>query len=166
MARNEIVWLLDDDLIIDDHTLFIHRSYHFALKDARPVLRPHESNVAEPQYFQMPFEICAQPADWDKLRVWLSFAGASCRREDWQGVGGIDLRYGDAMGFADLDLGIRLWQSGCQVMQIDGICVHVDDRETGSHRNRFIHTKREHHNGKLFMEKWGLDEAAKYGVTP
>ena len=165
-AKNPVIWLLDDDLVIDDHTLFILRSHHAMLEYARPVLCAHTANVAEPQYYQMPFGIDAQPEDWDKLRVWSSFAGMSLWKRDWARVGGIDEIYFNAMGFADLDLGIELWKSGCQVMMIDGICVYVDDRETGSHRDRYIHTYREHHNGNLFMEKWGLDEAAKYGVTP
>jgi hypothetical protein len=165
-AKNPLVWLLDDDLVVDDHTLFIVRSYHACLEETRPVLCAHTANVAEPQYYQMPFGIDAQPEDWDKLRVWSSFAGMSFWKRDWETVGGIDKRYNNAMGFADLDFGIELWKSGCQVMMIDGICVFVDDRETGSHRNGFIHTYREHHNGNLFMEKWGLEEAAKYGVSP
>lgn len=166
MAENEVVWLLDDDLIIDDHTLFILRSYHAALEGAKPVLCPHTANASEPYHFQNPFQIDAQPEDWDKLRVWSSFAGMSFWKRDWQACGGIDERYNNAMGFADLDFGIKLWTVGCQVMMIDGITIFVEDSETGSHRDRFIHTTRPHHNGFLFMEKWGLEEAAKYGITP
>lgn len=166
LAENELLWLLDDDLVIDDHTMFIMRSYHALLKGVRPVLCPHTANPQEPYHFQAPFSIITQPADWDKVRVWTSFAGISMAKVDWLAVDGIDEIYCNAMGFADLDLGVKLWKSGCQVMLVDGITVFVDDRETGSHRDRFIHTVREHHNGNLFMEKWGFEEAAKYGITP
>jgi len=166
LSLNEVIWLLDDDLVIDDHTLFIMRSYHALLEYARPVLCPHLANPQEPYHFQNPFSINVQPLDWDKLRVWSSFAGMSFWKDDWKACGGIDEIYNDAMGFADLDFGIKLWKVGCQVMMVDGMTVFIDDRETGSHRDRFIHTMREHHNGNLFMEKWGLEEAAKYGIEP
>lgn len=159
----EVVWLLDDDLMFDDHTLFVMRLYHMFLADSRPVVYPHYADAREPHHYQAPFDFQPQPVDWDKTRHWPAFAGMSIRYEDWQAVGGVDEIFDTAMGFADLELGIRLWQDGCQIILADGMCCFIDDRETGSHRDRFLF---DHRNGKLFMEKVGLEMAAKYGITP
>lgn len=164
---NEVIWLLDDDLIFDDHTLPILRIYHNLLQEYRVVLVPHYADRREPWHYQNHFPFQVQPVIFDKLRTWCSFAGTSLQKRDWDAVGGIDLRYNNAMGFADLDLGIMLWKDGCNVSLADGISCTIDDSETGSHRDRFVHVKgTKHRNGMLFMEKWGQEEAAKYGVTP
>ncbi len=164
-SNNEIIWLLDDDLIVDDHTLFILRQYFMLRPDDHIVLRAHEANESDPVHYQAPFSFSPQDWTWDKMRVWPSFAGLSLSREDWDLVDGIDEEYDRAMGFADLDLGLRLYNAGCNVTQVDGISVFIEDSETGSHRGYFLHLDgREHRNGNLFMDKWP-DEYAKYGIS-
>lgn len=165
-AKNEIVWLLDDDLIIDDHTLFIHRLYHHLLPNCRLVVRPHDANPQDSVHYQAPFPFVPQNWSWDKIRNYPSFAGISLAKSLWNEVGGLDEDYDGAMGFADLDLGMRLWQVGANITQVDGCTIFIDDRETGSHRDRYVHWgDRQHRNGNLFMEKWGEEESAKYGIT-
>jgi glycosyltransferase involved in cell wall biosynthesis len=160
-VTGDVLWLVDDDLVFDDHTLFILRLYHMLLADARPVIVPHYADKDEPWHYQNPFPFQPQPPTWDKLQTWVSFAGTSVRREDWARVGGVDLDYDGAMGFADLDLGIRLWKDGCCVIQADGLCCHIDDKESGgSHRDRFLYN---HRNGKLFISKH--PDFGKYGLT-
>jgi glycosyltransferase involved in cell wall biosynthesis len=162
MAKHEVIWLLDDDLIIDNHTLFILRLYHMFLKHSRPLIVPHYANPGDPDHYQAPFSFMPQPPDWDKVRVWPAFAGMSFWKQDWERVGGIDEQYDEAMGFADLDFGIMMFNSGCQALLVDGITCFIDDRESGgSHRDRFIFN---HQNGHKFMKKWPT-EAAKYGIT-
>jgi hypothetical protein len=47
-VRGDVLWLVDDDLVFDDHTLFILRLYHMLLADARPVIVPHYADRQEP----------------------------------------------------------------------------------------------------------------------
>jgi len=168
-TTGEVIWLLDDDLIFDEHTLFILRLYHMFLASARPVIVPHYADVAEPHHYQNPFSFMPQPSDWDKMRTWVSFAGLSMRREDFEGVGGVDeQRYDGSMGFADLDLGLMLYHASCQVCLVDGITCFIDDEESGSHRTRILHSQMSstpHLNAKRFVEKWGKEESAEYGIT-
>jgi len=168
-TTGEVVLFLDDDLFFDEHTLFIIRLHHMFLANARPVLVPHYADKREPHHYQNPFAFLPQPLDWDKMRVWVSFAGLSLRRQDFEAVGGIDERYDGSMGFTDLDLGIMLYEDGCQVCQIDGACFFIDDAESdGSHRDQIIRRQLEtdpHRNARLFVEKWGEHEAAKYGIS-
>lgn len=166
-AKHDVVWLLDDDLIVDDHTLFIHQLYHHLLPNSKMVVRPHDANPQEPFHYQAEFPFVPQDWTWDKIRNYPSFAGISLAKSLWDEVGGVDEDYDGAMGFADLDLGMRLWKVGANITQVDGCTIFIDDRETGSHRDRYVHWgDKQHRNGNLFMEKWGLDEAAKYGITP
>lgn len=159
-SNNEIVWLLDDDLIVDDHTLFIHRLYQMRFSDDGVILRAHEANARDPDPYQAPWPFT--PQDWrmDKLRSWFSFAGASFHRDIWRDVGPIDEDFDGAMGFADLDWGIRAWRMGYNVTQADGFCVFIDDSETGSHRDKFLHYEGvEHRNGeKVFRSKYPPEE--------
>jgi hypothetical protein len=107
--------------------------------------------------------------DWDKLRTWVSFAGLSFWRRDFEAVKGIDAdRYDGSMGFCDLDLGLMMHNDGCQVCLVDGVTCFIDDSETGSHRHGILqrqHQTDPHRNARLFVEKWGAEEAAKYGIT-
>lgn len=166
MTANPLILMLDDDLVFDESTLFIIRLYHALLGGYRPVLIPHYSNRSEPQHFQNPFDFISQPPDWDKLRVWASFAGMSLSRDDWKAVGGVCGDFDGSMGFADLDFGIRLWRDGCQVCLVDGITMHIEDSETGSLRSallRQLHPDNIHPNGRLFIER--NPDFEKYGIT-
>ncbi|MBD3260195.1 MAG: glycosyltransferase [Candidatus Altiarchaeales archaeon] len=159
IANNEVLWLLDDDLIFDDHTLILLRTHHALLSDRRPVLIPHLSDNSEPHWFQHPFHIDPSPPE---KTHWVSFAGLSLRKEDWLAVEGIDENFDGAMGFADLDLGHRLHKDGCFNVMVDGLTVHIDDEETGSWRHQFLAN---HKNGMYFLDKWGDEEAGLYGIT-
>jgi glycosyltransferase involved in cell wall biosynthesis len=163
-STNDILWFLDDDLIIDDHTLFILRLYQMAYASKGVVLRAHEANPQDPVHFQAPFFFTPQDWSWDKLRVYPSFAGLSMHRQIWDDLGGLDEDYDLAMGFCDLDAGIRLWQLGYNIVQVDGISVWIDDSETGSHRDKFVHLgDQEHRNGEvIFKGKWSSEEVAKW----
>ncbi len=163
-ARNEIIWLLDDDLIVDDHTFQCLRQYHMAWRYDRVVVRPHEANVGDPVHYQAPADIVSQDWTWDKLRVYPSFAGMSLAKTLWNEVGGLDEDYDLAMGFADLDLGIRLYETGANIVQVGGVVVFVEDSETGSHRNHFIHYDGvEHRNGEQVLKsKWPESEWSKW----
>ena len=144
---------LPDCLFMLSHTLIILRYAHLGLPES--VLRPHEANPQDPVHYQAPFPIIAQDWTWDKLRVYPSFAGLSLPRGIWDDVGGLDEDYDGAMGFCDLDLGLRLWKKGYNVTQVDGLTVFIDDSETGSHRDRYIHLgDLQHRNGMLFKKKW------------
>jgi len=160
IAKNPVIWMLDDDLIFDRHTLIILRTIHALLEDIRPVVLPHYSDAAEPHHFQNPFPLDVSP---EEKTHWVSFAGLSLWKKDFLKVGGIDENYDGAMGFADLDLGIRLHKDGCCNIMVDGVTCHIDDAETGSWRHQFLEN---HQNGKYFLNKWGLEEAAKYDITP
>lgn len=167
-TTGEVVWLLDDDLVFDEHTLFILRKYHMFLATAKPVLVPHYADKREPHHYQNPFSFMPQPMDWDKMRAWTSFAGLSMRRDDFETVGGVDERYDGSMGFADLDLGMMLYHDGCQVCLVDAITCFIDDGESdGSHRDQIIRRQLAtdpHRNARLFVEKWGKEESEKYGI--
>lgn len=160
-AKHEAIWLLDDDLYFDEHSLLLLRVHMMFLKEARPLIIPHYADNGEPIHYQNPFPFQPQPIDWDKTAAWPSFAGMAFFKRDWELVGGIDTRYDGAMGFADLDFGLMMWLEGCQVMHLDGPTCFIDDGETGSHRNRFLE---DHRNGKMFIEKWP-EIAPKYGIT-
>jgi GT2 family glycosyltransferase len=129
------------------------------------VIVPHYANEGEPHHFQAPFQFIDQPDDWNKLKVYPSFAGMSLSKKNYFKVNGIDEDFDYAMGFADLDFGIRLWQAGCNVMLVDGITCFIDDKESGgSLREQFVHTLgQRHRNGQLLKEKWPHDYH-KYGI--
>lgn len=159
-SRGEVLWLLDDDLRFDDHTLFIVQLYHMLFEGRRVVLIPHYADRDAPHYYQEPFSFnppwpIGHP-DEGRARIMLSFAGSSLRRVDWDKVGGVDEAYDGSMGFADHDLGLRLHQNGCNICQIDGACCFIDDAGE-SWRSYFLqklHPDGNHPNGDLFHSRW------------
>lgn len=156
-SMSDVFWLLDDDLRFDEHTLFILRLYHMMMADQRPVLVPHLADQQEPWHYQNPFSFCPPWKDGDRVRPWVCFAGLSLRREDWNAVGGIDLAYDLSMGFADMDLGIRLHKDGCNVCQVDGVTVFIQDQGKSWRTEilkRMYPNGMEHRNGLLFKERW------------
>lgn len=153
----DVLWLLDDDLRFDDHTLFILRLYHMLLADERPVLVPHLADQNEPWHYQNPFPFCPPFENEDRVRPWVCSAGLSLRREDWNRVSGLDTVYDLSMGFADMDLGIRLHKDGCKVCLVDGVTVFIDDGGKSwrtEFLDRFCPKYSEHPNGVIFNERW------------
>lgn len=162
-ARNQgydVLWFIDDDCRVDEYTLTGVMRLSEYLADKHPLFIAHYAyGEHRNEWYQCAWPFMPQKPGRPKLDLWTSFAGMVVRTEDFWAVEGIDERFDGYMGFADIELGIRLWRSGCCPIHTDWITHLMDDSESGgSLRNRFIG---DHRNKKLFREILG-EEADVY----
>lgn len=156
-ATKEVLWFLQDDLYVDDHTLLIIQLLHKAYQDS--CLIPHYANVSDPGWYQYPGSIL--PVKSYRQCGSMAWSGLSIPRWWWLEVEGADESFDGSMGWADVDFGIRLLQAGCNIALVRGICCFSDDAESGgSWRNRVLTPWRREHpnqhdpNGVKLWQKW------------
>ena len=154
-TKGEVLLFLDDDLILHNHALRRIQDYHGLWQDI--VLMPHIANLANKQYFTQWF-----PTRRDGEAGWIALCGVSVQRKHYEAVGGFDPIFETGMmGFADQDLGLRLFkEAGCEPVLAGDIPVLIDDREQPSWRTIFVkrwveeHPDAEWHiNGPLLWDK-------------
>lgn len=165
MGNGDIIVLFDDALIIDPHTIFIHKLYHQLLPKfgvPRPAIFPKEvfSNVL----LQQPENIEIQNPETGLVDVWVTNGCSSVRREDWVAVGGLDEIYDGSMGFDDRDFAIRLYNAGCAIISAAGITRYNEDSESGGSWTAKIANQDNHINADKFFERWPEYKNAEWGV--
>ena len=157
-ASKDVLWFVQDDLIFDDHSLFILQLLHAAYPNT--TMWPHLANQQDPGWYQYPGSIIACIEE-EQVYGYM-WAGSSTPRKIWEEMGGVDEDFDGSMGFADQDFAIRAFRNpNVDVALVRGICAFLDDDEShGSWRNKILTPWRASHpgehdpNGVLFWKKW------------
>lgn len=158
VASKDILWFVQDDLIVDFHSMLILQLLHAAWPDT--VMWAHLANAADPSWYQYPGSI--NPCVEEEQAHGFAWAGCSVPRKWWEALGGADEQFDGSMGFADQDFAIRAWRMpGVDVALVRGICCFIDDDESrGSWRNKILTPWRAAHpdehdpNGPKLWAKW------------
>jgi len=155
-SSKEMLWSLQDDSYVDDHSLLILQLLHRACPDT--MLWPHLADTAEPHWYQHPGSTQSL-VDVNQCKV--PWVGMSLPRHIWEEVGGADEDFDGSMGWADCEFSIRVFKAGYDITMVRGICVFMDDSETGgSWRDRVLTPWRAAHLGEddpnavKLWEKW------------
>ena len=153
----DVIWILQDDLVVDDHSLLALQLLHRAYADTCMIA--HLADTAEPDWYQYPGSIL--PIKSYRQCGSMMWAGLSIPNWWWKEVEGADEDFDGSMGWADVDFGIRLLNAGCNIAMVRGVCCFLDDSESGgSWRNRILTPWRSAHpgehdpNGVLLWKKW------------
>ena len=143
-AAGELIWLLDDDMIVDDGLLAKHRALHES-GERQVVMGPC---IAPPEH-----EVTTIVRDWEEelygdlaktgfvdRAVYFSAANTSASREVWRSVGGFDPIF-VGWGNEDFEVGVRLLEAGVPIRyEHDAVAWHLQRKSLREFlQNKFDH---------------------------
>jgi glycosyltransferase involved in cell wall biosynthesis len=162
MSHHPLLIIMDDKLVIDSHTIFLHRLIHGLQNDSKLLVFPYECNDGDEHCPQADYEF--RLATGRLVDVWVTFGGNSLWRAAWDDLGGLELDYSGGVGADDRDFAVRAYQAGYRILQMPGITRINSDAETGGSFTAQLSSTLGEQNENLFLERFPEYAGHHWGV--